>query len=147
MEPADVRDPRVLELVGALTEELAGGDYTPEQTFGYTAEQLASSGVHLVAASAGDELVGIGGVEIDGACGELKRFYVTPARRGSGAAAAILDALLSHARSRGARVVRLETGDKQHAAMAFYRRHGFTDIPRFGPYADSDTSVCMERTL
>ena len=35
----------------------------------------------------------------------------------------------------------------QQAAMAFYRRHGFTDIARFGPYVDSETSMCMERRL
>jgi putative acetyltransferase len=31
--------------------------------------------------------------------------------------------------------------------MAFYRRHGFAEVPRFGPYVDSATSVCMQRDL
>jgi putative acetyltransferase len=43
--------------------------------------------------------------------------------------------------------VRLETGDKQRAAIAFYRRRGFVEIPRFGPYIASQTSVCMQRRL
>jgi len=43
--------------------------------------------------------------------------------------------------------VRLETGDKQHAAIAFYRRRGFVVIPRFGAYRDSETSLCMEHRL
>lgn len=47
----------------------------------------------------------------------------------------------------GVRALRLETGLRQHAAMAFYRRRGFSDIPRFGPYVDSATSVCMQRNL
>jgi putative acetyltransferase len=147
---ADARDPRVLRLVDALTAELATAGYTPGQTFGYTADRLAAAGVHLVAAEVDGELVGIGGVEVtdppDGTA-ELKRFYVAPASRGSGAASAVLAALVSYARSTGVRVLRLETGDKQHAALAFYRRHGFTEIPRFGPYADSETSVCLQRTL
>ena len=40
----------------------------------------------------------------------------------------------------------LETGNQQKAAIAFYRRHGFAEVPRFGPYVDSETSVCMQRT-
>jgi putative acetyltransferase len=43
--------------------------------------------------------------------------------------------------------VRLETGDRQIAAVRMYRRHGFAEIPRFGPYVDSEASVCMELTL
>jgi hypothetical protein len=29
--------------------------------------------------------------------------------------------------------------------MRVYRRHGFVEVPRFGPYVDSATSVCFER--
>jgi len=146
-------DPRVVALVEALTTELAGGGYSAEQTFGYSAERLAASGVHLVAAEVdgevGRRLVGLGGVEVepDGEHAELKRFYVEPEHRGSGAAAAVLDALVDHARRAGCRVLRLETGDAQHAALAFYRRHGFADVDRFGPYVASATSVCLARTL
>jgi putative acetyltransferase len=38
-------------------------------------------------------------------------------------------------------------GDKQPAAIAFYRRHGFLATPRFGPYISSATSICMQRYL
>ena len=95
----------------------------------------------------GGELVGIGGLELQGDAGELKRFFVAPAHRGTGVADAILKELLRLARDQGVDVVRLETGDKQDAAIAFYRRHGFAEIPRFGPYVGSETSVCMERRL
>ena len=55
--------------------------------------------------------------------------------------------LLAYGREHGVRVLRLETGDRQHAAVAFYRRHGFVEVPRFPPYTDSETSVCMQREL
>ena len=56
-------------------------------------------------------------------------------------------ALVEHARRHGVGVLRLETGDQQHAALGFYRRHGFVEIPRFPPYVPSETSICMQREL
>lgn len=146
--PVELRDPRVLALLERLTSELADVGYTADQTFGYSSEQLERAGVHLVGARVVGELVGIGGLELeDGGVGELKRFFVVPERRGTGVADALVGALVEHATSHGVTHLRLETGDEQHAAMAFYRRHGFVEISRFGPYVNSATSVCMERRL
>ena len=146
--PVDAGDPQVLALLGALTAELALSGYTAEQTFGYSSQQLERAGVHLVGARVAGQLVGIGGVELqDGGVGELKRFFVVPEHRGSGVADAVLGGLLDYSIAHDLNVLRLETGDKQRAAMAFYRRHGFTDIVRFGPYLGSETSMCMERRL
>ena len=146
--PVDAREPEVLELVHALDVELAAAGYTEEQTFGYPPEVLARGGVHLVGVRAGGRLVGIGGVEIqDGGRAELKRMYVDPDQRGTGAADVIMEALVGHARRHGTRVLRLETGDQQHAALAFYRRHGFVEVPRFGPYVASEASICLQRDV
>lgn len=145
--PVAARDPRVVPLLDALTVELAAGGYAAEETFGYSLDQLEEAGVHLVGASLGGRLLGVGGVEVGDGAGELKRFYVVPEHRGTGVADALLAALAQHAAARGAAVLRLETGDRQHAALRFYRRHGFTPVPRFGPYVDSATSVCLERRL
>ena len=148
VSPVTAEDPSVGALLTALTDELAHGGYSADETFGYSIDQLTARGVQLMGAWADDSLVGVGGVELapDGT-GELKRFYVLPSHRGTGIADAILTALVSHARACGAAVLMLETGDKQHAAMAFYRRNGFRETPRFGPYVDSATSVCMRRVL
>lgn len=148
VEPVVARDPEVAVLLDALTVELAGGGYAPSETFGYSVDQLERNDVLLVGARVTGRLVGVGGIEIqDGGIGELKRFFVSPGHRGSGVADAVLEALVGHARARGVVRLRLETGDKQHAAMAFYRRHGFADVPRFAPYVDSATSVCMQRLI
>jgi putative acetyltransferase len=145
---AEPGDPQVAALLDALTSEMALEGYTTEQTFGYTAEQLLTANVYLVGARVHGRLAGVGGLERQGnRVGELKRFYVTPEHRGTGVADAVLDALLDHAQLHDLDLVRLETGNKQHAAIAFYRRHGFTDVARFGPYLFSETSVCMERRL
>ncbi len=148
VEVVSPRDPEVEALLTALTADLAEGEYAPEESFGYSVEQLEAKGVHLLGARVGGALVGVGGIELQGGgVAELKRFYVVPAHRGRGVADAIITALLAHAADQGVRTVRLETGDKQLAAIAFYGRHGFAEVPRFAPYVDSATSICMQRTL
>jgi putative acetyltransferase len=143
----EARDPRVVALLDELTSELALSGYTADQTFGYSIEQLERTDVHLVGVAVDGELVGVGGVELQGEVGELKRFFVAAAHRGTGVADAIIAALIDFASHHDVEVLRLETGDKQDAAIAFYRRHGFTEIARFAPYVDSETSFCMERRL
>lgn len=135
------------ELLAALDAELAAEGYTPEQTFGYDVTTLVESCVLLVGAFRDNALVGIGGVQMAETAAELKRCYVVPEHRGTGVADAILDVLIGEATQAGVTLVRLETGMHQHAALRFYRRHGFHDIPRFGPYVDSATSVCLARDL
>ncbi|MCA1670727.1 MAG: GNAT family N-acetyltransferase, partial [Actinobacteria bacterium] len=109
---------------------------------------LEQGQVHLVGARVDGQLVGLGGLELqrDGV-GELKRFFVVSEHRGSGVADAVIMALIGYAQANGLHLLRLETGDKQHAAIAFYRRHGFVEMPRFGPYVRSATSYCMQRSF
>ena len=145
--PVDVRDASVRAALTALTAELGAGGYTADQTFGYSVEQLEQAQVHLVGARVAGRLVGVAGIELQAdAIGELKRFYVEPDYRGRGVADALIAALLDYAAQQNVVTVRLETGDKQHAAIAFYRRHGFAEVPRFEPYLNSATSVCMQRS-
>jgi putative acetyltransferase len=146
--PVDLRNAQVLQLIEALTTELAAEGYTAEQTFGYSPEQLSRSAVHLVGAYLAGRLVGIGGLELqDENIAELKRFYVIPEHRGRGVADAVIAALVTHGREHGVTLLQLETGDRQHAAIRFYARHGFVVVPRFQPYAHSTSSICMQRPV
>jgi putative acetyltransferase len=146
--PVHARDPEVFFLLDELTSELALGGYAESEMFGYSIAQLEQSQVHLVGARAGKQLVGVGGVELQGGgVGELKRFYVLPDHRGTGVADSLITVLIGYAIHHGTHLLRLETGDKQRAAIAFYQRHGFVETRRFGPYLRSATSVCMERRL
>lgn len=148
VEQVQARDRDVMALLDGLTSELALGGYAADEIFGYSLHQLEQSRVHLVGARVGGKLVGVGGVELDAdGSGELKRFYVAPDHRGTGVADVVITALVAHARERGTKVLRLETGDKQLAAITFYRRHGFVYVQRFGAYVDSATSVCMQRDV
>ncbi|KRC64709.1 hypothetical protein ASE12_07980 [Aeromicrobium sp. Root236] len=78
---------------------------------------------------------------------EIKRMYVVPARRGSGIADQLLAAMEDVARDQGARRVIIHTGDRQHAALKFYDRHGYTPIPVYPPYEDVTYSLCFEKLL
>lgn len=78
--------------------------------------------------------------------------YVRDAVRGRGVADAILARIEAATREAGQSVLRLETGDRQIAAMRFYERAGFRKCPVFGPYAQMTphaiaTSVFFEKKL
>ena len=73
--------------------------------------------------------------------------YVSPDFRRCGVAQAVLAKLEAHAVAQGFSQMRLETGNRQAAAMALYERCGYNRIAPFGVYADDPTSVCYEKSL
>lgn len=78
---------------------------------------------------------------------EIKRMYVVPSSRGAGIADALLGAMEDVARDDGAHRIIIHTGDRQHAALKFYDRHGYTPIPVYPPYEDVTYSLCFEKVL
>lgn len=78
---------------------------------------------------------------------KIRRMYVDAAARRQGLAGSVLQRLEDEAAAAGATSMILATGRPQQAAIAFYRRHDYTDIPAFGYYADSDQVVCLGKTL
>lgn len=92
--------------------------------------------------------VGCGALRaLDATSGEVKRMFVVPDSRGSGVSVAILSALEDAARGLGWSRLRLETGDRQPDAIRFYERSGYSRIPNYGVYADSDISLCYQKDL
>ncbi|EAU29254.1 predicted protein [Aspergillus terreus NIH2624] len=51
------------------------------------------------------------------------------------------------AKGRGWTKVVLETGSLQTAAIKFYQREGYKEIPKFGAYAESALSLCFETQI
>ena len=78
---------------------------------------------------------------------ELKRMYSRPAARGNGIGTALVSHLCGVARDLGRTRVVLETGPEQPEAIHVYEKAGFTPIPLFGQYLESNTSVCFEMLL
>jgi ribosomal protein S18 acetylase RimI-like enzyme len=58
----------------------------------------------------------------------LVMVYVRESERGTGAAKAMLDAALDHAKRSGIRQVELAANAENKAALGFYRREGFREI-------------------
>lgn len=86
---------------------------------------------------------------IDGAArpAELKRVYVSDDARRGGVARALIAHVEEQARRAGADWLVLETGDRQVAAVALYRRIGYRDIPDFGHYAGAPGVVSLGKPL
>jgi putative acetyltransferase len=92
-------------------------------------------------------LVGCGALIRRESYGELKRVYLREAFRGSGLGRRLLETIEDHARRNGCRLLRLETGILQPAAIAMYRRAGFQESDCFGEYKPHYLSIFMEKAL
>ena len=135
----------------ALVEELEAHLatlYPQESRHGYSVEKLITQGVAFFLVRNNGVPAGCGGIQLFGAeYGELKRMYVRPQFRGLGFAKLMLDHLADYARSRGVRLLRLETGIHQHAAIGLYERAGFRRIPPFGEYQEDPLTRCYEKRI
>ncbi|MEO0672899.1 MAG: DUF3306 domain-containing protein, partial [Pseudomonadota bacterium] len=122
--------------------------YPVESNHFVTPEALAASGAIFHVARAAGTAVGCGALVIgSGGEAELKRMWVEENARGDGLGRRLLKGLLSEALIRDVEVVRLETGVKQDAALAIYRKEGFVECEPFGSYEADPQSVFMEKRL
>ncbi len=108
----------------SFDQELAGlpGDYAPPQG-------------RLLLAVRGKRAAGCVALHKigDGIC-EMKRLYLRPELRGSGAGRALAERIIAEARVIGYRTMRLDTvAGTMDAAIALYRRLGFREIPPYRP--------------
>lgn len=78
---------------------------------------------------------------------EMKRMFVSTARRRSGYGREILRALEGWAAELGFARALLETGKGQPEAVALYRGMGYEITENYGPYVGLENSVCMRKDL
>jgi putative acetyltransferase len=136
-------------LIGELETVLAA-EYPPEQRHGLSLEAIFQPHVRFFLARLRGAAVGCGGVALFPDYAEVKRMYVREGARGQGVADAILGRIEAEVRGAGLALLRLETGDRQAAAMRLYARAGFQRCPAFGAYASMPpqsiaTSVFFEK--
>ena len=92
------------------------------------------------------EPVGCGGVKrLDERTVELKRIYLAESARGHGIGRRVLEELERHARAFGYERVRLDTGDRQPAALALFRSSGYVEIADYN--GNTWATYWMEKQL
>lgn len=147
--PTDPGGPAAQRLL-ALSDRHAIDLYPPESNHLDGVAELRRPNVTFVGAYADSDMIGCGAVktmEDDERYGEMKRLFVLEQCRGRGVATAIVEYLENCVLDKGIELVRLETGVRQPAALALYRRLGYVERPPFGGYRDDPLSVFMEKRL
>jgi putative acetyltransferase len=145
----DIASPAAARLISALNRELTQQYPEPGAThFRLGSDEVAEGRGAFVVAYVDGTPVGCGAVRcLAQDTAELKRMYVAPAARGQGIGRVLLTELEHEAHALGVRRLVLETGIRQEAALALYRKTGFAVIPAFGEYTSSPTSICMGKDL
>lgn len=151
IEPATTPTDEVRQLIAELNQTLSA-EYPPEQRHGLALDAIFQPNIRFFVARLNAEAVGCGGVALFDGFAEVKRMYVREAARGRGVAQALLQRLEAEARNARLSILRLETGDQQHAAMRLYERAGFRRCPAFGDYLAKSphaisASIFFERRL
>jgi putative acetyltransferase len=141
----------VRDLIGELDQVLAA-EYTPEQRHGLALQALFRPHIRFFVARLNGAAVGCGGIALFDGFAEVKRMYARETVRGRGVAQALLTRIETEARAAGFAVLRLETGQRQAAALRFYARAGFEPCAAFGDYIAMRpeavaTSIFMEKRL
>ena len=136
----------------AELEEVLAAEYPAEARHGLALDAIFRPHIRFHIAYLDGVAVGCGGVALMSDHAELKRMYVRARARGTGVADALLGRLEDESRAAELKVLRLETGDRQHAAIRFYERAGFRRCAAFGEYATMSpravaSSVFFEKDL
>jgi putative acetyltransferase len=148
-----VDDPRRPEVRTLLERHLTFclSETPPEHSFALDVDALVQPGIAFFSYRDGDGTVlGVGAIkELGPADAELKSMHTAAEARGRGVGRAILDHLLSVARSRGYRRVSLETGTTPGfaAARALYTSVGFVPAEPFGDYARTEDNTFYELAI
>jgi putative acetyltransferase len=151
IESAPTATEEVRSLVGEL-ETVLSAEYPPVQRHGLALDAIFQPHIRFFLARLHGAAVGCGGVAIFSEFAEIKRMYVRDVARRQGVADAILARIEDEVRGAGLSLLRLETGERQGAAMRFYARAGFRRCPAFGAYAlmapqSIATSVFFEKRI
>ncbi|MYM82206.1 GNAT family N-acetyltransferase [Duganella sp. FT50W] len=122
--------------------------YPAESVYALDIHSLLAPNVRFAVARDGDgAAIGCAAVLLTPEYGEIKRMYVRPAARGTGAAGRLLQLLEQAAASAGCADMVLEAGPSQPEALAFYARIGFRQCGPYGAYPDDPYSVFMRKPL
>ena len=141
-------DPDAVILISELTTELAGlYEHAQDGSGDFRIHEQLPKSVFLGGYHRG-QAVACGAIRpLTPDVAEVKRMYVRTGFRGRGFSKQILSALELAAIDFGYVAVRLETGDRQLAAIRLYEQAGYRRTTPFGNYVHSTQSICFEKRL
>ena len=141
---SDNRD--FIELVKLLDAELAIAD--GEDHVFYSQFNKIDKIRYVILAYENEKPVGCGAIKDYGENAmEIKRMFVSPARRNKGIASKILSELEIWASELSYNKCILETGKRQPDAIGLYKKNGYKQIPNYGQYTGVENSVCFEKEI
>jgi putative acetyltransferase len=141
-DQAEVRT--LLEMSDAYMAEL----YPAESYHLLDVRALGRAEVIFLVARLGARAVGCGAIVLaPHGWAAVKRMFVIPEMRGHKVGRRLLAALERTAIAQGVRMLRLQTGVRQLAALALYRASGFVETEPFGDDRPDPLSIFMEKRL
>lgn len=146
---ADLGDPAVRDLIAFHQRSMIEGS-PPGHSYALDLSGLQAEGVTVWAAHMGERVAAIGALKrLDDARGEIKSMRTHPDFLRQGLAAALLEAIIAHARAEGIAVLSLETGSGPafEPALALYRKRGFVNGEAFADYELTAFNQCLHLTL
>ena len=142
--------PDVRDMIGKLNAYL--NPLSPPQfQFQMSADEMAEPNTSVfVGRDESGMAVAMGALKVhDQSLAEVKRMYVEPGHRGSGAGYQILNAVEALANEKRIDVLKLETGNTKgfEKAWQIYERNGFRQCAAFHDYPESEYSRFYEKKL
>ncbi len=145
----DLTSPEVSELIG---EHLHGMTLhsPPESIHALGLDALKNPEITFWTVWDGDQLMGCGALkELDRQHGEVKSMRTATVHLRKGVAQAMLEHIISEAKTRGYQKLSLETGSMEAfiPARKLYEKYGFAYCPPFSDYDEDPNSLFMTKEL
>ena len=116
----------VASVLGEFGLEFGKGSPTDEELLRLPASYADHGGAFWVAVDEAGKLLGTcGAYPVAPGDLEVRKMYLLPEARGTGAGRALLETCVAWAKHKGARRLVLDTTDRMDRAIAFYEKHGF----------------------
>ena len=139
--------PDAVALARAATDEVTRMYADLDLTYAPSLERLlAERGGTVLVAYAAERPIACGAVRLlDPRTAEIKRMFVASEWRGRGVGRRLLAELERAATELGCELMRLDTGDRQLAALALYRSAGYDEIEAYN--VQPGALHCFEKRL
>jgi putative acetyltransferase len=146
-ERASWEDIRFKELTVLLDKELHG-NYGESQKI-YDKKNIIKGNAYVVLCIDKERPIACGCIREteDESTIELKRMFTIKEERGKGIGKILVEELEKWAFELKKKRLILETGIKQEAAIAMYKKIGFAAIENYGEYKGMTNSICMAKDI